>query len=509
MMKKELNISGLFLEAAALYPDHIAIIEEKQNINYRQLQQAVDETAHYFMSKGIKKGDRVLVFVPMSIDLYRIVLALFRMGATAVFLDEWVTKKRMERCCEIADCKGFIGVTKAHFLRLFSKELRRIPIVLKLNAQPAGAGDPFETTQATDTALITFTTGSTGTPKAAKRTHGFLQEQFSALKEKIDPKPQDVDMSLLPIVLLINLGVGATSVIAKFKTSKPQRFDPANIYEQALRHKVNRITASPFFITLLSRHLINSEYRLPLIKQVFTGGAPVFPNEAELYLKAFDQADVQIVYGSTEAEPISSVHAPALAESGKKAFQKGLLVGTPYHKAEVKIIPITEKNIEASSEAELELCPLNTVGEIIVAGPHVLSAYFNNDEALKKNKIFIREKVYHRTGDSGYLDENGNLYLTGRCTNVFHAKNDIVYPFLYEHYFQTIEGVTIGTVCLHHSEVIAVLELHDTHQTENAELRIRQLPMSFNKIVFLKKMPRDPRHHSKIDYEKLKTLLDC
>jgi acyl-CoA synthetase (AMP-forming)/AMP-acid ligase II len=509
-MNQPFNISELFFEAAALYPDHIAIIDGEKQITYRELQQQVNETTRYFMSKGIKKGDRVLIFVPMSIDLYRIVLALFRTGATAVFLDEWVTKKRMEVCCEIADCKGFIGVTKAQILRVFSKALRQIPIVLKLKPQLIKPiFDTFEPTQPNDTALITFTTGSTGTPKAAKRTHGFLKEQFSALKEKINPQPTDVDMSLLPIVLLINLGVGATSLIANFKASKPQRFDPSKLCAQAKQYHVNRMTASPFFIKLLSQHLIHYGKKLPLVKQVFTGGAPVFPNEAELYLKAFDHADVQIVYGSTEAEPISSINAGTLVESGKTKLLKGLLVGKPDHKAEVKIIPITEKNIDVSSEAELQLCPANTVGEIIVAGPHVLTAYFNNEEALKKNKIFIQQKVYHRTGDSGYLDENGNLYLTGRCATVFEIENETIYPFLYENYFQMIEGVTIGTVCFHHSEVIAVLELHDASQKKNAELRIRQLPVWFDKITFLKKIPRDPRHNSKIDYEKLKTLLNC
>src|ERR1700741_2328448 len=126
------NIANLFFEAAKQYPDNIAIIHHEKSISYTALESEVVKTALYFKEQGIKKGDRVLIFVPMSIDLYRIVLALFSIGAVVVFLDEWVSKKRMELCCSIAQCKGFIGVTKARVFSWFSKELRSIPVKLKI-----------------------------------------------------------------------------------------------------------------------------------------------------------------------------------------------------------------------------------------------------------------------------------------------------------------------------------------------------------------------------------------
>ena len=106
------NIVSHFLEKAELYPTKKAIIYQEKVITYGELKTQVIHTANYLLSKGIKKGDRVLVFVPMSMDLYRNVLALFHIGATAVFLDEWVSKSRMEMCCEIAHCKAFIAVSK-------------------------------------------------------------------------------------------------------------------------------------------------------------------------------------------------------------------------------------------------------------------------------------------------------------------------------------------------------------------------------------------------------------
>lgn len=76
-----MNIVQLFLTAAAKYPNRMAIIEDKDKITYAGLAKEVRQTAAYFKEKGIKKGDRVLVFVPMSTDLYRVVLSLYYIGA--------------------------------------------------------------------------------------------------------------------------------------------------------------------------------------------------------------------------------------------------------------------------------------------------------------------------------------------------------------------------------------------------------------------------------------------
>lgn len=505
------NIANVFFEASQKHPRHIAIIHNDKSIRYEELEKDILKTALYFKQQGIEKGDRVLIFVPMSIDLYRIVLALFSIGAVAVFLDEWVSKSRMEICCRIAQCKGFIGITKAHILRFFSKELKTIPVTLKINGFENIKSHPDKTiidaSAFDDTALITFTTGSTGTPKAAKRTHGFLKEQFNALIEKIEPKPQDVDMPVLPIVLLINLGVGATSVITDYKASKPHLFKPEKVVYEINKHQVNRLTSSPFFIKELSKHVIQHHIQLESVEKLFTGGAPVFPQEAKLYQQAFPKASIQIVYGSTEAEPISSVTTNELLINKEADMTQGLLVGKPYQKAEVKIIPISNETISINSNSDLEECKTNVIGEIIVAGPHVLKEYFNNEAALKRNKIFVDGKVYHRTGDSGFLNETGNLYLTGRCSTLFKQDEKYVCPFLWENYFQNMEGVEIGTVLQKNNQTFVIIELQNGAKKSDIEQNLKHLSIIQNKIQFVKKIPRDPRHNSKIDYEKLLLLL--
>jgi olefin beta-lactone synthetase len=273
-MNKE-NIVHLFWEAAKKHPNKTAIVYENQPISFGDLANEVRQQAAFFQQKGIQKGDRVLIFVPMSLDLYRIVLALFSIGATAVFLDEWVSFKRLELCCEVAQCKAFIGGWKVRFLSFFSSKLRKMPIKMGLNYGKDKESSFTEViVNQSDTALITFTTGSTGTPKAAKRTHGFLKAQFEALIEKIDPQPDDVDMPVLPIVLLINLGAGCTSVIADFKASKPEQLKPQNVLEQIERFGVNRMVASPFFVKQMSKYIIDNHLKINTLQKIF-GSTPI------------------------------------------------------------------------------------------------------------------------------------------------------------------------------------------------------------------------------------------
>jgi len=503
MNKSKINIAQLFFDAARTYPNNIAIVEDSQSINYDQLAEDVKRTAAYFSAKGIKEGDRVLVFVPMSIDLYRIVLALFQLGAAAVFLDEWVSKERLLLCCNIAECKGFVGTPKARFLSYFAKELRRIPIKLNWRTR-ANAGLEVNLVDKDASALITFTTGSTGIPKAADRSHQFLTSQFDILKDKINANSMDVDMPILPIVLFVNLGVGATSIIAKYNSRKPASLQPNLLVEQIRKHKVNRLTASPFVVNELAKYLINNKVELNNLETIYTGGAPVFPTEAENYVKAFVNSNAKIIYGSTEAEPISSIDAKELL-SRRTQLNTGLPVGKIHPATHTKVIKIVNTNLERLSKEELSEmeCKENEIGEVIVAGDHVLKRYFNNPEAFALNKIIVDDVIWHRTGDSGKKIEN-ELYLSGRCKQLIKREDDYISPFIVENLLQEIDGVSMGTIVEKDGNLLLALE----SDRDQNELLLKVDQLQFDKLIVLDSIPRDPRHFSKIDYPRLMEVLE-
>ncbi len=504
MNKQENNIINFFLAAAKAHPHKIAIIYKEQAISFSQLADDIDATAIHFQQNGIQQGDKVLVFVPMSIELYRILLALFKIGAIVIFLDEWVSKKRMEESCKLAQCDAFIGIWKAKVFAQFSSELRKIPIKLGTTYRNYPAKvfiPPF--VQPSDVALITFTTGSTGVPKAAMRTHDILYHQFIALKEIINPTENDIDLCALPIVLLINLGAGCTSVIANYNARKPAKLKETLIIQQLQTHKINRAVGSPFLLKQLALYCTAHNISLPHLQKIFTGGATVFIDDAKVLHAAFPNTKVVAVFGSTEAEPISAINIVDLIKSNNGLLQAGVNTGVPHHCATTKILNITDAPAEYADETALEkdCLPPNMIGEIIVSGKHVVQQYLHNEAAVKRTKIFIGNTCWHRTGDSGYLTQEGNLYFTGRCSTLINDNGKIISTLFYENNLQSIAGVNIATIIKQHEKLLAIVQIDNNANKENIIEAIKNL--GIENISFINKMPRDSRHHSKIDYNKL------
>ncbi len=495
------NVVQHFYEQEKQMPYRTAIIEKGQSITFIELKRNVLKTAQYFESKGIGKGDRVLVFVPVSISLYRIVLALFHIGATAVFLDEWSSKDRLKKACEIADCKAFVGNWKAKAMAIFMKPLRDIPVWLsaKKMGKVVKSNKPVEV-NSNDTALITFTTGSTGIPKAADRTHHFLYAQRAVLSSKLAPKAGMVDMAALPIFVLLNLGDGLTSILPDANMRKPKSIKMDKVVAQLNVNKVERIIASPFLIKGIAEYLIQHKMSLPFLGEVYTGGAPIFPNDAALFLEAFGNIRLEAVYGSTEAEPISSISMQELAQS---EIVSGLPVGIVSESTNLKIISYRDAPIVGEGFASAELAT-GEVGEIVVSGEHVLKGYVNNPGAILRNKIDHHGTIWHRTGDAGYVDESGQLFLVGRCAQLIYKCGKRYSPFLYEYLLQKIDGVSMGTILMIDDQLCAVLDSKN-------ELTQETIAGIFEKedvrIINVDKIPRDPRHQSKIDYQVLRETI--
>lgn len=489
------NIVEILFENAEKHPNKLAIIHKNKKITYGKLVQDVKDYAQYFLSKGIKKGDNILIFVPMTIELYKILSAVFYIGATAVFVDAWADKNRLNQALTIVPCKAFIACPKAFILKLISKKVREVGInIISGTINKSKNIHPIETVTPDSTALITFTTGSTGLPKAAKRTHRFLLEQHYVLKKHLAPSIDDVDLTSLPVFILHNLACGTTSVIPDFNPKKPSDINPDKILKDIKNNNVTTSVGSPRFYEKLAEF-----GKIKGLKRIFTGGAPVFPKNARLLQENFNDCDIEIVYGSTEAEPIASISAKELLQC-EDNVKDGLYVGKPIEEINVKIIKPSDEPIE-----DFESTWLNTgeIGEICVEGKHVLKEYYNSNEAQKFAKINYQGQVWHRTGDAGYLDNDGRLFLMGRVKNRFVHNNKEVYVFPIENALLEIEGIEIGTVLKIDEQIILVVETKIPQKKLEQELK--NCGFNFDKLI-ITQIPRDPRHNSKIDYDKLKIL---
>ncbi|MCI5055537.1 MAG: AMP-binding protein [Flavobacteriales bacterium] len=499
--KSAYNIIKVLEKQVELHPDQVALSFKGKEITYSELWRSIEAKARELKLKGIGKGDRVLVFVPFSIELYISIQAIFYIGAVAVFVDQWVNLKRLNVCCQLAKCKGFIYNYKTAFLRLVSKGIRNIPVKVSARIKLSKARLFVEDMDKKDEALITFTTGSTGIPKAAIRTHGILEAQFNSLSDKIGSNASSKSFIGLPIVVLCELGVGANVCLENIKV-KDLNAKEVIKQEQFLEdNDVEVILHSPFYLRALCE---KSSRKLPNVKRILTGGAPVYPKDAQMISEKFPNAEFTIVFGSTEAEPISSVQSVELVENEQNLKEDGLLVGAIHPICQLRIVKRHSGSIKVLNRAAFdELCMQpGEVGEIVVAGHHVVEHYVDNEKAFEENKILVGNTIWHRTGDAGRLINN-KLYLMGRQKQLFEVNNQLVSPFISEYLLSHFHGLKEGTILQKRDGIFAYVVPIKAQNTSKLQAELKSKFTYLDEVVFLKKLPKDPRHNSKIDYGKL------
>lgn len=493
------NIAALLWEEARIRPDQPAIIHHGRSISYAQLAENTGRRAAALLERGVRKGDRVLIFIPMSITLYEILLAVFQIGATAVFLDAWSDRRRMDQALTIADCKAFIGIWKSFFLMVLSKKMRQVPVKLSTAFSSSKPAPAISETHREDAALITFTTGSTGRPKAALRTHGFLMEQHRVLTEELQPEAGSIDLTTLPIFVLNNLASGVTSLIPSFDPRRPAEISPEKIAREARHFGVASSVGSPAFYDALAGA------EIPSLKKMALGGASVFPDLAKKLMTAFPQAEIKIVYGSTEAEPISTISAQDLAATPDATIQKdGVPVGALCPYIRLAVIPLHAETKQGFTQEAWErfLVPAGNTGELCVSGSHVLKQYFNSPEAMRQNKIHVEGEIFHRTGDVGHLDASGTLFLKGRINTVFQRnEHTFCYPACVEYLLRKMPGIRTGTLLKHNGIIWIIIEPDPALNPPGDEWLKKEF--AADAVLAMKKLPRDPRHQSKLDYDRI------
>ena len=340
-----MNLITYLEDRATQHPDRLALIDSKQSINYADLYACVCNGSQQLRDDGLSPGDSILILQPVGIPLYISLLSAFHAGLTVMFIDPSASKTVISNCLKLNPPQAFIGIGKAHWLRLTIPEIRKITKLYHSSGWAPrsqywtpvqGKLHPPHPTSPESPALITFTSGSTGLPKAACRSHGFLLAQHKALAESLDYRDGEVDLITLPIFTLANLASGLTSVLADTDLRYPARADSQAISKQCSQYNITRCAASPAFFEKL---LYDKTF--PDFHTIYTGGAPVFPNLLTNIQQCKPSIKIVTVYGSTEAEPIAhNLWSATTADEQQLMISgKGLLVGKPVSATELRIIP--------------------------------------------------------------------------------------------------------------------------------------------------------------------------
>lgn len=523
-----MNVAELFIQQARERPDAAAIIEPlrgvSRTITSAELDDASARGAALLRSAGLEPGQRVLVLVPMSIELYVILTALLRAGLVATFIDPSAGRAHLDAGCEAVQPDAFVGSAKAHLLRLISPGLRRVrrKFVVGGRVCPGAVrwSDLYDqspqaelaTRDGDAPALITFTSGSTATPKAAARTHGFLLAQHEALAEAIDLQPGQVDLTTLPIFALANLAAGVTTLLPDADLRRVGCIAAGPVIEQIRRHRPTRAAASPAFFERLVEHCERTGERLESLEQLYTGGAPVFPDLLDRLGNVAPRATATAVYGSTEAEPIAHLAAHDITAADRDAMLggAGLLAGRPVEQVELRIVAVAPQQPGGplSEQAFAAAClPAEQAGEIVVHGRHVLSGYLNPAHD-SETKFRVGERVWHRTGDAGYLDAAGRLWLLGRAAEAVVDDRGRLYPFAVECAARAIPGVARAALVGLNGRRLLVIEAASTASGDLPDRIHHALPWArLDQVVPVRRLPLDRRHNAKIDYPALRRLL--
>jgi acyl-CoA synthetase (AMP-forming)/AMP-acid ligase II len=521
-----MNLTALLNERARLHPERPALVDRRHGrdrvVTFGGLARRVAAGARALRSAGLRRGQVVLVFQPVSIELYEFLLAAFRSGIRVMLADPSAGRDFLSLCCERLPPDAFFGSWKAQCFRLSISGLRRIGRTITAGPWFPGAikwrterGDmPMVDVPDDEPALITFTSGGTGQPKAAVRTHGFLLAQHRELSAALDFKEGEADLVTLPVFVLANLASGLTSVIAATDLAHPGEPDAESIRGQCTRWNVTRCTASPAFF----EGLLKAPAGMPVFRKVFTGGAPVFPDLLRHLRTALPDAEIHSVYGSTEAEPIA--HFPACgADAATDDVTRrggGLCAGVPVSSIRLKIIT-DQWGGALGPMAEAELCRMEVssgrAGEIVVSGDHVLGGYLDGI-GDGETKIHVDGHVWHRTGDAGWIDPSGRVWLLGRCAAKLPPhpapagmpEDALRYPFAIECALrEKFPDVRTAAIEWLGRRALVVGRMCDAPEAE--AIRAAAAGLGIAEVHCIPALPLDRRHNAKIDYPALRQML--
>jgi olefin beta-lactone synthetase len=523
------NIAAILRERAAAHPDLPAIMDaphgRPRTTTYAELERAAARGAMLLWGAGLRPGDRVLVFVPMSAELYAVLIALFRLGLVPMFVDPSSGLEHLERCCAAMPPRAYIGSLKAQALRAVSPALRRISLHFVVGGVAPGAvrwshsrhlasWDRIHASAAGAPALISFTSGSTGAPKVCVRSHGFLLAQQRVLARRFGGGVAAGTRALtaLPIFVLAHLAAGATSIIPPGDLRHPGRIAPAAVVATLDVLAPTRAGASPAFWERIAAHCQATRRTLPALRHIYLGGAPVFPHLLRALHSVAPAAAITTIYGSTEAEPIAHITYAEIEPTDFEAMTGGfgLLAGTPVPEIEARVIgnrwgaplgPLTAAAFDAMRLGT------DQPGEIVVRGKHVLPGYLNGDGDAE-TKVRVDGAIWHRTGDAGYLDARGRLWLLGRCAAGIADARGVLYPLSVECAVSSVPEVRRVALVGAGGRRTLVYERRAPGGIATPPRLLRHTAWAaIDDYREVPRIPVDRRHNAKVDYPALGRLL--
>lgn len=406
---------------------------------YGQLDRHSDALARGFRGLGVRPGDRSLVLLRPSADLYASLLALFKLGAVPVLIDPGMGAGPVLDCVRRTAPRVLVAERAVHALaavrrgpfRSMSLRVCRgfFPGTARLDAvADAGSFEPVACA-ADDDAAILFTSGSTGPAKGVANRQEMFAAQVEALRDLFRFRPGATDVQCFAAFALFDLALGNCSVLPHMDLTRPASADPAQIVRAIETFSADIAFASPVVWQNLVPWCLEHDRRLGSLETVLTVGAPIpAALHADFRRLLRDGAQVHTPYGATEAMPLCSIASDEVLGDTRAATDAGAgtCVGRPLPGVDLRVAAVTDAPV-ATWTPDLVVAD-GQIGEVVVGGSVVSHAYRDAPDANVHSKIQDGHRILHRTGDLGRLDASGRLWFCGRKAHRIRKGGRFVAP---------------------------------------------------------------------------------
>jgi long-chain acyl-CoA synthetase len=482
-----LNLASIVTESASRAPQTVAVRLGPLELTYAELDDRSARLAALLHEKGLQRGDRIGVMLPNVLEFPISYYGVLRAGGVVVPMN--VLLKRREIAFYLEDSgtqlllawHGFAAEARGGAEDAGAELLEVEPQAF---AELIGAREPDADLAATaeeDTAVILYTSGTTGKPKGAELTHFNLSRNAQISSETTSNiKQGDVVLGALPLFhsfgqtvsMNASLRVGATLTLLP-------KFDPGEALEILQRDRVTHFYGVPTMYGALLHHPERESYDASTLGICITGGASM-PVEV---LRGFEQAfecEVLEGYGLSETSPVASSNHPGRP-------RKPGSIGTPLREVEMKVVDENDEEV-----------PQGEVGEIVIRGHNVMKGYWRHPDATEEA---MRGGWFH-SGDMARIDEDGYFFIVDRKKDLIIRGGYNVYPreveeVLYEHP-KIREAAVLGVPHNEWGEEIgAVVVLHEGEDLAPEEVseyvKERIAAYKYPRIVwFLDDLPKGP-----------------
>ena len=449
-----MNLSMLLTKTACIFPDKPAFIHGDQQLSYAQFNARVNRLANAFQRLGLQQGENVAILQYNYPQTYESLFACFKSGLGAVPINFRLHPKEFAFIIDHSESRAVILSPEFNYSIMEVRD--RIPKARRLITLKDASGDLFDyesiladaadkftdvDVSSDDLAWLFYTSGTTGMPKGAMLTHRNLLAMVMNFYADIAPgfTPDDVILHAAPLSHgsglygLPNIGKGATNVILASKS-----FDPELVFQTIERYQVTNMFTAPTMIKMLIDHPAVDHYDLSSLRSLNYGGAPMLVEDLKKAIERFGFCLVQL-FGQGES-PMTISYLPHWAHKTN---------GSPEEIKRLGSAGFARTNVEIMifDREENELPP-GHIGEIATRSDLVMKGYWNDPETTADT---IKNGWLH-TGDVGYLDDNGYLFIMDRSKDMIISGGENIYP-------REIEEVLIRHPAVREVSVIGVPDL--------------------------------------------------